>query len=150
MGIKVKNIDHPLFKTYENMHERCELKSRRGYEKYAEKGIKVCGRWSGKGGFKHFVEDMGDKPSDGYSIDRVNNTRGYEPSNCKWATAKEQANNRSNNIVVKWNGEDMTFSNFLTANGLHSRYATCYGRHRRGWSPQKILNKELSKGGIYE
>lgn len=53
----------------------------------------MCDRWQGADGFANFLADMGERPK-GRSLDRVNNDLGYEASNCRWATAKEQANNR--------------------------------------------------------
>ncbi len=73
------------------MISRCHNPNSVGYKDYGGRGIFVCNRW--RNSFIHFFQDMGTKP-DGLSLERKNNDAGYSPDNCKWATPKEQANNR--------------------------------------------------------
>jgi hypothetical protein len=80
------------------MKERCMNPNNKFYKNYGARGIKVCERWLES--FAHFLEDMGERPN-GHTIDRINNDGNYEPSNCKWATRKEQNNNRRNTKSVK-------------------------------------------------
>lgn len=83
---------HPLYKTHDNMKQRCYNSNNPIYPHYGGRGIKVCDRWLGKKGFENFLEDMGERP-EGMSIERINNEANYSPDNCKWADKTTQSNN---------------------------------------------------------
>lgn len=91
-------IRHPAYTSWNRMKERCYLPSNPSYKYYGGKGIEVCQRW--KDSFEAFWEDMGPTWYVGASIDRIDTEKGYCPENCRWATKKEQANNRSTNSMV--------------------------------------------------
>lgn len=79
------------FNSWRAMKERCNDPKHTHYQYYGARGIKVCGRWIN---FQSFLDDMGLKPTQSHSLDRINVDGDYEPSNCRWATPAEQANNK--------------------------------------------------------
>lgn len=83
---------HPSYQRWSNIIQRCENENNPRYYDYGGRGIKVCPRW--RKSFEAFLEDMGHCPSPGMSIDRIDNDGDYEPSNCRWATTKDQRLNQ--------------------------------------------------------
>lgn len=97
------NLKHGLSDTQEHniwmtMKERCYNPKNHKYPIYGGKGIKVCERWLNS--FSNFIEDMGKRPTVKHSIDRKDVLGNYEPDNCRWATATEQARNRTTNHMI--------------------------------------------------
>lgn len=88
----------PEYKAWENMRARCYYKKDKKYPYYGKRGIRVCDQW--RTSFLQFLNDMHFKPSTYHSLDRINNAGNYEPLNCRWATKRQQINNRSKKYNV--------------------------------------------------
>jgi hypothetical protein len=97
------------------LKQRCLNPRNRKWKDYGGRGIKVCDRW--RNSFEAFLADMGRRPP-GLTIDRINNDGDYEPSNCRWATPKEQARNRRNAALILVDGCNMTLTEAATTLGI--------------------------------
>jgi hypothetical protein len=104
----------------------------------------VCERWNE---YENFLADMGEAPEE-MSIERIDNELGYSPENCKWATAKEQANNRSGNVNVTYNGETKTVAQWAEIVGIERK--TLEYRIRAGWEASRALTTKslINRKGV--
>lgn len=92
------------YKTWQSMKARCEDTGNASYKYYGQAGVTYEPRWKE---FINFLEDMGTRPV-GMTLDRIDTSLGYYKANCKWSTYKEQANNRSNNVAIEYEGRIVT------------------------------------------
>jgi len=123
---------------WKNLKERCLNKKDKGYENYGGRGIKICDRWMK---FENFYADMGDRPSDKHSIDRINNDGNYEPSNCKWSTRTEQNSNTRRNRYYTYGGETLTIMQWGRKLGFNP--GMLKSRIKRGASFKDAITRPL-------
>lgn len=97
------------YRSWTNMISRCENPNTPNYKEYGALGVTICARW--RDSFEAFLADMGERPPR-MSLDRIKNDLGYEPGNCRWATLKTQAQNRSTTIWVEHVGERLCLLDF--------------------------------------
>lgn len=138
-------VNTPEYKAWSNARNRCQNPKAQAYAGYGGRGIEMCSRW--RDSFECFLEDMGRRPSDIHSLDRINNDGNYEPDNCRWATRVEQTRNRRSTTLLTVHGETKCISEWELQYG-HSHHAI---KHRlaRGWSvqdavllpPKKVIRK---------
>lgn len=134
------NLRHGLNGTREHrswtaMRGRCLNKSNSAYPDYGGRGITICQRWNS---FENFYADMGKCP-DGKTLDRRDNNGNYEPSNCRWATRKEQVRNRRISGKYSFNGKSQSLSAW--AEEMNLPYWTIWTRYKNGWRGNKLFSK---------
>lgn len=147
----IKNIKHGYCRRLEprkaehaiwNMIvQRCTNKKNKQWRDYGGRGIKVCRRW--RYSFALFIKDVGPRPTNRHSIERIDNNSHYMPSNCRWALPKEQARNKRNNLIIEYMGRKQTASAWAEEYGLPSYIVS--SRWRLGWSVKRILNTPVQR-----
>jgi hypothetical protein len=125
-------IEH---RAWTQLRNRCQNSRNKDYKEYGGRGIKVCKRWEK---FENFYADMGPRPSVKHSLDRhPDNDGDYKPSNCRWATKKQQRRNQRRSKMVRYQGRRMTLAEACDLSGVRSDKARL--RLRRGWSVKRAL-----------
>lgn len=131
-----------IYSIWNSMKSRCNNENTEHYAEYGGRGISVCSEWNDN--FKSFYDwSMSHGYSDDLTIDRINVNGNYEPSNCRWATQKEQQNNRRNSIVISYNGKERTLSEWSEELGID--YHKLLMRIKRGWSAEKAFSENTKK-----
>lgn len=128
-------VNTGTYKTWAAMRSRCNRPKDDSYKDYGGRGIRVCERWNDS--FENFYSDMGDRPP-GACIDRIDNNEGYAPANCRWSTAKEQANNTRRNIFFTYQGKIQTIPQWSEEYGL-DRKVLWDRLNTLNWSIEKAL-----------
>lgn len=144
MAKRIRTKLSPEFWAWCACRQRCYNTNAPFYTSYGGRGIVVCDRWCDKKhGFKNFLLDMGKRPSDKHSLDRVDNNGNYDPANCRWATSIEQGNNKRNNVFITHNGVSLSIREWASVLGIDAELIR--NRRKNGWSTDKILSKRKLK-----
>jgi hypothetical protein len=124
------------YRVWAGIRTRCVNPKDTAYQNYGGRGITICDRW--KDSYENFLEDMGERPGKEYSIDRIDNEKGYSPDNCKWATRKEQHRNTRRNVWIEFNGQRKVASDWAAEYGI-SATTLKYRIFKAGWDVEKAL-----------
>lgn len=123
----------PTYKSWASMKNRCTPNARQ-YARYGGRGISVCEKWADS--FEAFYEDMGERPP-GTTLDRIDNDRGYEPGNCRWASPTEQQRNRAIAVLVTYKGQTKTLHEWSKIVGIS--WTVLKYRMYAGWTTEEML-----------
>lgn len=122
----------PLYSVWQTMKQRCTNPHCRGYRWYGAKGITICEEWQRP---ESFYEWDGYEP--GLTIDRINPSEGYSPSNCRWISMSDQQNNKTSNRVLTFQGISHTLTEWSVLTGIPR--TTITNRLKLGWSIEEVL-----------
>jgi hypothetical protein len=123
------------YRAWANIKNRCHNELTPAYAYYGARGIAVCDKW--RNSYESFLADMGRRPSPSHSIDRIDNDRGYEPGNCRWATLSEQRRNTRAVQRFEHGGDKLMAIEWQEKTGLRSKIIR--RRLIRGWSIEKAV-----------
>ena len=134
------DVESKTHMAWRSMLNRC-YGSKPQHVNYRKRGIQVCNRWrfgeNGESPFDLFFKDVGHPPDSSYSLDRINNNGNYEPCNVRWATAKQQAENRCDSKFLTLKGESKLLTQWCRE--LNWPYSVIWNRIQNGWSDEEIL-----------
>lgn len=136
-----------LYSIHQNMKRRCYNPNSDWWELYGGKGVRVCDEWLGKYGFINFRDwALSNGYADNLTIDRINSDGNYEPSNCRWATPKEQNFNTNRTLFATINGVTKPMMEWCEEYGI--AYQCVRARLRRGWSIETAIttHKKQQRG----
>jgi hypothetical protein len=122
---------------------RCTNPTDGSYEYYGGRGITVCAEWCRLGGFARFLAHIGPRPNDSLQVDRIDNSRGYEPGNVRWATRVEQARNKRNSRMIEFRGETLPLAAWAERTGIGT--TTIAVRLKLGWSVEDALTRPIDE-----
>ena len=136
-----------IYRTWINMIQRCTNHKNKDYKNYGgkDKSITVCKRWlDKKNGFKNFLKDMGEPPTNKHQIGRINKKLGYYKNNCKWVLSKENSRNKTTNKLITYKGKTQCLSAWAEELGL-SYPALKQRLNNLGWTVEKAFNTPVRK-----
>jgi hypothetical protein len=130
------------YRAWAHMLQRCYNPNDKSYPDYGGRGIRVCEEW--KHDFVSFYREIGDAPSRSAMIGRIDNNSGYRPGNVRWETRIEQNRNKRSNVVVEWNGDKKTLSEWADELGIKNE--TLRKRIQcAGWSVERAMTEPVRR-----
>lgn len=137
-----------LSEVWNSMKKRCYNPKAINYERYGARGITVCDEWLNNMGL-FCVWALANGWKKGLQLDRIDNDKGYCPDNCKFSTAKEQANNRRSNVNITYKGKTQTLKMWAAELGIE--YGTVHKRiNRLHWTVQKTFETPTREHKVYK
>ena len=127
-----------VYNIWDSMIGRCYRPSNASFATYSENGITVCERWRT---FQNFFDDMGHPPTDKHCVDRIDNSLGYSPDNCRWVTTKANCRNKTTNKLLTYRGETLCMAEWCDRLGL--TYDVVSTRLHRGWTVERALSTPI-------
>lgn len=128
----------PTYESWASMKGRCRNPNHGAYNSYGAKGIDYCDSWES---FDIFLNDMGTRP-EGTTLDRIDGNKGYNSANCRWATVKQQNENRKTSVWIDFRGEKMLMMDFARKLGM--RVDTVWYRlNKKHMTPEQIANTPI-------
>ncbi len=124
-----------LFGIWAKMKQRCYNPNNPKFPIYGAEGKMICDEWQHFEPF--YTWAMANGYQDNLTIDRIDNSKGYSPDNCRWTTVKEQANNRRTCRIVEYNGKSQTIKQWSEELGIG--YHTLIYRFNKGWSADEAF-----------
>lgn len=121
------------------MLQRCHNPRHPKFHLYGGRGITVAAEWHGRDGFAAFRAHIGPRPSLKHSVDRIDNSRGYEPGNVRWATQHEQMLNTRRTVWITAFGKTLTLDGWAVETGIRRR--TLEWRREQGWDSERIVSQ---------
>ena len=139
------NVTHgmygtPLYHIWSGIKGRCQNPTNANYDRYGGRGIGLCERWQS---FGNFYADIPPRPSNRHSLDRIENDKGYEPGNIRWATPEQQQNNMRSNRLLLHEGRRQSVARWAREIGVND--TTLLARLNKGWTIKEALETPLAK-----
>lgn len=133
--------DAPEVYIWRTIWFRCTNPKCERYESYGGRGIKVCDRWRS---FENFLSDLGPRPGPNFTVERVDNDGDYEPGNCRWATMREQAQNRRSSLIVTAFGRTASLAAFISATDRKQEYERARRRIKAGMNAERAIREVMA------
>lgn len=131
----------PEYKVWQQMKDRSFNQNNADYSAYGGRGIVICDEW--RDDFQAFYDHTGPRPAPGLSVDRIDNGKGYEPGNVRWATIREQLLHTRRSRILTLNGRSQTMTEWAEELGM--KFDTLHMRMHRGWSVERALSQPVQQ-----